>query len=423
MSGGVSHVLYAAISAIIKEISYGSVTLYTKLFSTLHLRMPSRAVPKSHLGKPISSGYLSIIPDLHVLGGVDAEPGADGESPERAPKKRLEREHRDLAAQRLKDKSLVPVFPTSSHQLPIKAATHREFIVPSTLQSGATATSLVWAAWSVLVSRLTGSKNVKFGATNDEFLLGEVPCAGEAKSSIVPIKIKINVDEDQDTEIYIASIRATQIAFAQQKIHQINGDAEEKAIFETVLVFKEEGVSTAPLNSKVGAYALVLIFGPEGSNIKVQANYDPVILGSRQTHYLMAQLQQVLQQVGTAGNLPRRVHDIQCVSREDLQQIGSWNASIPESEERCVHDLISAQARRSPDAPAISAWDGEMDYGELDLLSTRLAIRLMQFGIGPNFLVPLCFDKSMWTSVAMVAVMKTGAGFILMDVDQPRARL
>ena len=138
---------------------------------------------------------------------------------------------------------------------------------------------------------------------------------------------------------------------------------------------------------------------------------------------MMAQLERVLQQLGTESIRPPRVEDIQCVSREDLQQIWSWNASVPEPEEKCVHDLISIQARHNPHATAVSAWDGELKYGELDLISSRLAMHLTQLGIGPNCLVPLCFEKSMWTPVAMVAVMKTEAGFILMDADQPEARL
>ncbi|KAK1913072.1 hypothetical protein P3342_005008 [Pyrenophora teres f. teres] len=53
-----------------------------------------------------------------------------------------------------------------------------------------------------------------------------------------------------------------------------------------------------------------------------------------------------------------------------------------------------------PNAPAIFAWDGELTYGELDALSTKLAGHLTQLGVKPEDVVPLCFEKSMWTLVA-----------------------
>ena len=48
-----------------------------------------------------------------------------------------------------------------------------------------------------------------------------------------------------------------------------------------------------------------------------------------------------------------------------------------------------------PVAQAIFAWDGDLIYGQLDNLSTRLAHHLLHLGVGPGTLVPLCFEKSM----------------------------
>ncbi|KAF4585843.1 Amino acid adenylation [Ophiocordyceps camponoti-floridani] len=78
-----------------------------------------------------------------------------------------------------------------------------------------------------------------------------------------------------------------------------------------------------------------------------------------------------------------------------------------------------------PTSPAIHAWDGILTYGELDVLSSRLARLLVRPGpeIGPEVLVPVCFEKSAWTSVAVLAVLKAGAAFVLLDPALPEARL
>ncbi|UJO16346.1 Peramine synthetase ppzA [Fulvia fulva] len=109
----------------------------------------------------------------------------------------------------------------------------------------------------------------------------------------------------------------------------------------------------------------------------------------------------------------------------DLDQIWRWNASVPACEDRLVHDILRERAVEQPDRPAICAWDGTLTYARLNELATDLARRLvcLGFGPGPLSIVPLCFEKSMWTAVAMLGVLKAGAGFVLLDPQQPEQRL
>ncbi|KAM4058623.1 AMP-binding enzyme [Hirsutella rhossiliensis] len=90
---------------------------------------------------------------------------------------------------------------------------------------------------------------------------------------------------------------------------------------------------------------------------------------------------------------------------------------------QCIHDVISHQARARPNAPALCAWDGELTYGELDDLSSRLAGHIAGLGVGPEVVVPLCFEKSLWTTVAMLGVLKAGGAFVLLDPGLPERRL
>jgi amino acid adenylation domain-containing protein len=97
----------------------------------------------------------------------------------------------------------------------------------------------------------------------------------------------------------------------------------------------------------------------------------------------------------------------------------SQHNKVPEAIHQCVHELIKIKAQIRTDAPAICAWDGHMTYGELDELSTKLAGHLVQLGVKPESFVPLCFEKSMWIVVAMLAVLKAGGAFVPLDPDTP----
>ncbi|KAL7948195.1 non-ribosomal peptide synthetase [Trichoderma barbatum] len=107
----------------------------------------------------------------------------------------------------------------------------------------------------------------------------------------------------------------------------------------------------------------------------------------------------------------------------DLEQLWAWNQHVPSYIQRCMHDIIAEQALQQPHKVAVESWDGSLTYQELDNLSSQLARQILQRKTGAGSKIPLCFEKSMWTVVAVLAVMKAGATFSMTDPSQPVARL
>lgn len=114
---------------------------------------------------------------------------------------------------------------------------------------------------------------------------------------------------------------------------------------------------------------------------------------------------------------------IELVTPRTERQLAQWNAEMPEEMSSCVHQLILQHCRLRPQAPAVCSWDGDLTYGHLDRLSDRLARLLVAHGIGPGRFVGLYLDKSKWTPVAMLAVMRAGGAFVLLEASYPPPRL
>ncbi|KAF3065948.1 Nonribosomal peptide synthetase 4 [Daldinia childiae] len=108
---------------------------------------------------------------------------------------------------------------------------------------------------------------------------------------------------------------------------------------------------------------------------------------------------------------------------EQLEQIWSWNTPVPPTLEICMHELVEKQAKEDPNRPAVNSWDGAFTYQDVSSRSDQLAAHLVSVGVKIGSIVPLCFEKSKWTVVAVLAVMKSGATFALMDPSQPEGRL
>ena len=116
------------------------------------------------------------------------------------------------------------------------------------------------------------------------------------------------------------------------------------------------------------------------------------------------------------------IKDVQLLSDRDEAQIWQWNGSIPESAQMCVHDLLQGHQERR-DKPAICSWDGTLTYEELDELSTKLAHYIVGEGVRQGSMIPICFKKSRWTVVAMLAVLKAGGAYATLDASQPIERM
>jgi amino acid adenylation domain-containing protein len=124
------------------------------------------------------------------------------------------------------------------------------------------------------------------------------------------------------------------------------------------------------------------------------------------------------------ANPDQTIKDLDPLSTYDTTQIQNWRYPIPEGDQRCLHEAFTAQALARPKDIAISSWDGELTYAELEDLSNRLGYYLTTSkGIKPEVVVPLCFDKSIWSVVSMLAVLKAGGACVNLDVSHPLSRM
>ncbi len=89
----------------------------------------------------------------------------------------------------------------------------------------------------------------------------------------------------------------------------------------------------------------------------------------------------------------------------------------------CLHELIAAQARRTPDAIALAFEGQRLTYRELDRRASRLAQHLRQLEVGPDVLVGLLVERSLEMVVGILGVLKAGGAYVPMDSSYPEERV
>ncbi|MBL1075547.1 non-ribosomal peptide synthase/polyketide synthase [Nocardia sp. 2] len=86
-------------------------------------------------------------------------------------------------------------------------------------------------------------------------------------------------------------------------------------------------------------------------------------------------------------------------------------------------DMFAAAVHADPNHPALVDGDRSWTYAELDTRSNRLARFLIERGVGPDDLVAVAVPRSLESIFAVWAVVKTGAGWLPVDIDYPAERI
>ena len=121
----------------------------------------------------------------------------------------------------------------------------------------------------------------------------------------------------------------------------------------------------------------------------------------------------------------QRIGDLPLLASDERHTlVEHWNDTAqPYPVEQCLHSLIEAQVRRTPQAPALRFASLTLSYAELDARANRLANLLRERGVGPDVLVGVCLERSPEMVVALLAIIKAGGAYVPLDPEYPQERL
>jgi non-ribosomal peptide synthetase component F len=109
---------------------------------------------------------------------------------------------------------------------------------------------------------------------------------------------------------------------------------------------------------------------------------------------------------------------------ERHQVLVEWNATEADyPQDKCVHELIEAQAARTPEAIAVVCEGERLTYTELNARANRLAHHLRPLGVRPDDRVAICAERSLEMVVGLVAILKAGGAYVPLDPGYPAERL
>ncbi|MGQ4357680.1 non-ribosomal peptide synthetase, partial [Streptomyces drozdowiczii] len=119
-----------------------------------------------------------------------------------------------------------------------------------------------------------------------------------------------------------------------------------------------------------------------------------------------------------------RLGELEVVSEDERQLLlGPWAGTTATIDDTSLVARFEDQVTRTPDAVALIDGEQRITYGELNATANRWARRLRERGLGRGDLAGILLERDATFAAALIAVLKTGAGHVLLDPDFPDERL
>ncbi|MEU0759289.1 amino acid adenylation domain-containing protein [Streptomyces microflavus] len=305
-----------------------------------------------------------------------------------------------------------------------------------------TVNTLVQGAWALLLTELTGRQDVVYGNTvagRPPELPGSDRMVGLMMNT-VPTRVRI--DPAEPVADLLARIQHDHTAvmgheyLGLAEIHRAVGATE---LFDTTVAFENVPVERAVQGASVPGldvgllrdavdeafegthYPLSLAVHP-GSRLRFELNYREDVYSADTASGVLRRLTGLLEDIAArpdepAGRLPSRTD----AERHEILREASGHAV--ERPAGTLPGLFEAQVRATPDAVAVTDGTTSLSFSLLNADANRLARLLAARGVGPGDLVGVAVPRSADAVVAILAVLKSGAAYLPIDVDHPAARI
>ncbi|WP_387468320.1 amino acid adenylation domain-containing protein, partial [Photorhabdus sp. RM323S] len=307
-------------------------------------------------------------------------------------------------------------------------------------QHGVTLFMTLLSAWAVVLSRLSGQKDVIIGT----------PSAGRSRQEMEPLigffvnTLALRMAVSGELTVVECLTRVREITLAAQahqdlpfeqvvEIVQPPRRLAHTPLFQVMFAWQNNehtdwilpGLTVTPVNQAFNSvkFDLELELYEEASGISGTLNYSTSLFDRPTIERHRGYLQTVLQAM--VANAQQKVGEMDILAPAERRLLlETWNATeTPYPEALCIHQLFEQQAEKNPDATALVYENQTLSYAELNACANRLAHQLIALGVEPDQRVAICVSRSPAMVVGLLAVLKAGGAYVPLDPAYPGERL
>ncbi|MCE6998605.1 amino acid adenylation domain-containing protein [Saccharothrix sp. S26] len=305
-------------------------------------------------------------------------------------------------------------------------------------RTGSTVFMVLHAAVAALLTRLGAGTDLAIGT----------PVAGrtdEALDELVgffvnTLVLRTDTSGDPTFRELLARVRDTDLAAYDHQdvpfdrlVEELNPtrSLSRHPLFQVMLVLQNTPPATADfaglraehrvVDLDVAKFDLTLDLTETDDGLTGALKYATDLFDRATAERFAAALTRLLTAAATAPDTPVTAIDL-LADDERERLLSTWNGTPARGDDRPAHVVFAERARRTPDAVALVA-GGTVTYAELDAAANRLAHHLVDSGVTPGDVVGVLLERDATLVTAVLAVLKAGAAYTVLDPRFPLGRL
>ncbi|HET7232357.1 MAG TPA: amino acid adenylation domain-containing protein [Longimicrobium sp.] len=185
------------------------------------------------------------------------------------------------------------------------------------------------------------------------------------------------------------------------------------------------GTHTTPLDSRHGTTRFDLTLDnwhDADGGVSIHAEFAAALFEPATVERIVNHFLRVLEHGCSAPDT--RAAELALADADEAALVAGWSRGAHDVAPReTLHGIVSAQAARTPGAPALAWEGGALSYAELEARAGILARRLRALGVGPESVVGMLLPPSPEGVLAILGILRTGAAYLPLEPAYPDARI
>ena len=313
----------------------------------------------------------------------------------------------------------------------LRALGHRE---------GATLFMTLLSAFGVLLSRYSGQNDILIGS----------PIAGRRHLEtenligffVNTLVLRANQTGNPTFRELLNRVReATMGAYAHQDLPferlvedlQPERDLSRNPVFQVMMILQNMPGNTKGMRDlqsepfaashQVSKFDLTLITSETAAGLRTNFEYNTDLFDATTIERMAGHFRTLLEAI--VRHPAAAVSELPLLTEADRQRllIEFNDTAVAYPTQFCLHDLVSQQVQRTPDALAVACSGKSITYRELDTRSNQVARYLLKRGAGPDILVGLCCKRDAAMLIGMLGILKSGSAYVPVDSNYPQERI
>lgn len=297
--------------------------------------------------------------------------------------------------------------------------------------------------WALLLSRYSGQDDVVFGTVSSG-RDAEVPGLQEIVGFFLrTLPLRVKVDGRLELGSWLRALQAAQVeARAHQQLSLVELQRLSQVpvatpLFESMMVFENfpvderlfrgSGLRFTYRSAATPTHYPLVVSATPGEQLSVSFDYDLALFDGPTIERMAGHFEQLVR--GMVRERAPRLAELSPLTPQEVRLLTQdWNRTEEDlGADLCLHELFERQAAEHADQVALVDLCGpsprRLSYAELNERANHLAQRLVERGAGPEQLVGLFLPRGAELVIALLAVHKAGAAFVVLDPELPAGRL